>query len=121
MERDTSGDETGRPEKSDRPSHIVRVEPFADPEEIDRELEVASRRAQFIRNQRWENYRQYLVISWFSVVTIVLFLALVLSITVILTSSDDRNLETAKWILETLVGGFIAGLIGFWAVKSFEK
>jgi hypothetical protein len=117
-------DAEGRPEIASRSSVTggVNVDDFwTSPEEVDHVLEAMEKRARFKRNQRWENSRQVVVLFWFLAFSVILFLAMILSVTVLFTSADEPTRDLAKWVLETLVGGFIAGLIGFWAVKSFER
>lgn len=115
---------TSRLEKSSRPESVININPediWTSRDAINKELDEMEKMARFKRNQRWENARQAMVLFWFLAFSIVLFLALVLSITTLYVSSDDATRHLAMWVLETLVGGFIAGLIGFWAVKSFER
>ena len=78
-------------------------------------------RANFRRAQRWENYRQFLVLSTFTVGAALILAGLVFSIYSLLSSDDPELIALSKWILETLLGALLAGLIAFWAVKSFEK
>ena len=101
--------------------HSGQINFLADVDEIDRELEKARRRSNFLRNERWESARQYLVLACLSAITLVLLAAFAWSVWVLLPSDPRERTELARWVLETEIGGLVAGLIGLWAVKSFEK
>ncbi|MEA3066169.1 MAG: hypothetical protein QOJ27_2630 [Sphingomonadales bacterium] len=62
-----------------------------------------------------------LVLFALGLVALVLFTAFAWSSWVLLPTAASEKREIARWVLETEVGGFVAGLIGMWVVKSFEK
>lgn len=105
---------------SARPPSAGDINPLASPADIDAQLERMRKIGDAGRNEKWANFRQILTISAFSAGMVVITFSLLFSIYILLTKSADVS-ELAKWILETLLGGLIAGLIGFWAVKSFER
>lgn len=121
MSDNDPNDQEGRPEKSGRPFRSVNIDPLSGVEETDREIEQARRKSRFRRNERWENSRQLLVLVALAIVTLVLAVAFAWSVWTLIPTDPAKRIEIAQWILETEVGGLVAGLIGLWAVKSFEK
>jgi hypothetical protein len=108
-----------RPDTSGRSDFQINF--LADDDEIGRDLDRAERRARFLRTERWENARQYLVLFSLGSIAIVLLLAFLWSVWILLPQEAVERRELARWVLETEVGGLVAGLIGLWAVKSFER
>jgi hypothetical protein len=115
------GDSNGRPEESGRPDHIVSINPLAGIADIEEELDRAARISKFQRNERWENSRQVFVLFCFSVISLALVIGFAWSVWVLTPSDEGQQIEIARWILATEIGGLVAGLIGFWAIKTFEK
>jgi hypothetical protein len=107
-----------RPEQSGR----LLLDPLdTDPYANLRKLEEMEQLARFRRNQRWETSRQMVVLFWFASGSLLILIGAVASGLTLIMSDNEHNIHVAKWVLETVVGGLVAGLIGFWAVKSFEK
>ena len=69
----------------------------------------------------WERSRQAVVLMLFMLMTVTICVGFALSIIALLTYENGYRIELARWVIETLVGGFVAGLIGFIMVKSFER
>jgi hypothetical protein len=104
-----------------RSNFIPTVQPFEPQADIDADLDRIARKAQFQRRERWENFRQLLTMSFFGGGFILIIISFVFAVYTLATLPHGNPEEFAKWIIEVIVGGLVAGLIGFWAVKSFEK
>jgi hypothetical protein len=89
--------------------------------ELDQELETADARNRAKINRWWAMWRQIVVIFLFVMGAILICFAVGVSLHTLLTIESGHRLEIAKWTLETMLGAFVAGLIGFVMVKSFEK
>lgn len=112
----------------ERPGHvpgrsntIPTVRPFEPQADIDADLDRMARVTQFERRERWENFRQGLTIAFFVTGFLAILFGLSFAVYTLATLPESDREELAKWIIETLCGGLVAGLIGFWALKSFEK
>ena len=90
-------------------------------DDIDRKIQISTKIHMHKRRQRSENFRQAFVLFWFLIVTAFTIFALLTAGWVLLFQGEGANVERAKWLCETVLGGFVAGIIGFAAIKSFEK
>jgi hypothetical protein len=89
--------------------------------DIDKEIEESNKIHVHKRRQRSENWRQNIVLGGFMLAVLLIFFALFISAWNLLTVHEGWVVERSTWVVETLVGGLIAGLIGFVAVKTYEK
>lgn len=106
--------------KTSWPPSPLDIDPFDTSENIAGQLDHMRKIGDAARNERWANVRQLLTIVTFIIGLIGILAALCFSGFILLTRGPDP-VDLSKWILETLLGALVAGLIGFWAVKSFEK
>lgn len=90
-------------------------------DDIDARIEVSAKIHTHQRRQRSENFRQILVLIWLLIVSTFTVLALLMAGWVLLFEPEGANVERAKWLYETVLGGFVAGIIGFVAIKTFER
>ena len=88
---------------------------------LDKFLEQKKKIGLHKRRENSENIRQIIVLGVFSLIAIYIIFGLTISTWNLLTMGEGVQLERSKWVIETLLGGLIAGLIGFIGVKTFEK
>jgi hypothetical protein len=116
VEPNDVGKYEGRSGKPDRPL----FDPLH-PENVDLQLDLARKKSKYRRIERWENFRSFLSMGALTLGAIGFVVAFAMSCFTLLFSSDHWHVEVASRTFETLIGGLIAGLIGLWAVKSFER
>jgi hypothetical protein len=84
-------------------------------------LEIEKERQRYKLNNNWALWRQGIVLSLFVAAALLIVAGVGVSVYTLLSVESGHRVDIAKWVLETMLGALVAGIIGFAMVKSFEK